>query len=66
MLDKNLIVGVYNEPDHLIEGVKKLKKHGVEIFDCFTRSVMRWVAKYKSTNIFINYVMRNSSFFSVK
>ena len=36
MLDKNLIVGVYNEPDHLIEGVKKLKKHGVEIFDCFT------------------------------
>jgi hypothetical protein len=36
MLDKNLIVGVYNEPDNLIEGVKKLKKHGVEIFDCFT------------------------------
>lgn len=36
MLDKNLIVGIYQEPDSLIDGVTKLRKHGVEVFDCYT------------------------------
>lgn len=36
MLDKNLLVGVYNDPDKLLSVVTKLRKKGVEIFDCFT------------------------------
>lgn len=36
MLDKNLIVGVYQEPDQLIDGVTKLRKNNVEVFDCYT------------------------------
>jgi hypothetical protein len=36
MLRKNLIIGIYTEGDALLEGVGKLRKQGVEIFDCFT------------------------------
>lgn len=36
MLDKNLIIGVYDDADQLIDGVSKLKKNNVEIFDCYT------------------------------
>jgi hypothetical protein len=36
MLRKNLIIGVYKEPDKLIDGVIKLRKQGIEVFDCFT------------------------------
>jgi len=36
MLDKQLIVGVYDSGDKLLETVKKLRKRGVEIFDCYT------------------------------
>jgi predicted flap endonuclease-1-like 5' DNA nuclease len=36
MLDKQLILGVYDNGDSLLTSVKKLKKKGVEIFDCYT------------------------------
>lgn len=36
MLDKQLILGVYDNGDDLLTSVKKLKKKGVEIFDCYT------------------------------
>ena len=36
MLDKNLIVGVYEDPDKLVSSVSKLRKKGVDIFDCYT------------------------------
>ncbi len=36
MLDKNLIVGVYDNEDNLMSTVGRLRKKGVEIFDCFT------------------------------
>lgn len=36
MLDKQLILGVYDDGDKLLSSVKKLKKKGVEIFDCYT------------------------------
>ena len=36
MLDKQLILGVYDNGDDLLTSVKKLRKKGVEIFDCYT------------------------------
>lgn len=36
MLDKNLILGVYDDSDKLMSTVTRLRKKGVEIFDCFT------------------------------
>lgn len=36
MLDKQLILGVYDDGDNILSGVKKLRKKGVEIFDCYT------------------------------
>jgi len=36
MLDKQLILGVYDDGDKLVSAVKKLRKRGVEIFDCYT------------------------------
>ena len=36
MLDKQLILGVYEDGDSILSGVKKLRKKGVEIFDCYT------------------------------
>ncbi|MCB0734402.1 MAG: DUF3341 domain-containing protein [Flavobacteriales bacterium] len=36
MLDKQLIVGVYDNGDSLLSTVQKLKKKGIEIFDCYT------------------------------
>lgn len=36
MLDKQLIVGVYDDGDKLLTAVKKLRKRGIEIFDCYT------------------------------
>ncbi|MFT5725392.1 MAG: hypothetical protein ACI9JN_002517, partial [Bacteroidia bacterium] len=36
MLDKQLILGVYDNGDDLLASVKKLRKKGVEIFDCYT------------------------------
>ncbi len=36
MLDKQLILGVYDNGDDLLTSVKKLRKNGVEIFDCYT------------------------------
>ncbi len=36
MLDKQLILGVYDDGDKLLASVKKLRKKGVEIFDCYT------------------------------
>ena len=36
MLDKQLILGVYDDGDKLLSSVTKLRKKGVEIFDCYT------------------------------
>ncbi|MFT4521379.1 MAG: putative flap endonuclease-1-like 5' DNA nuclease [Bacteroidia bacterium] len=36
MLDKQLILGVYDDGDKLLSAVGKLRKKGVEIFDCYT------------------------------
>lgn len=36
MLDKQLILGVYDDGDKLLSSVSKLRKKGVEIFDCYT------------------------------
>lgn len=36
MLDKQLIVGVYDSGDKLLTSVKKLRSKGIEIFDCYT------------------------------
>lgn len=36
MLDKQLILGVYDNGDDLLTSVKKLRKKGIEIFDCYT------------------------------
>jgi predicted flap endonuclease-1-like 5' DNA nuclease len=36
MLDKKLILGVYDDGDKLLSTVMKLRKKGVEIFDCYT------------------------------
>lgn len=36
MLDKHLLVSVYEDSDHLLSSVTKLRKKGVEIFDCYT------------------------------
>jgi Alternative complex III, ActD subunit len=36
MLDKQLILGVYDSGDRLLETVQKLRKKGIEIFDCYT------------------------------
>ncbi|MBI1305341.1 MAG: DUF3341 domain-containing protein [Bacteroidetes bacterium] len=36
MLDKKLIIGVYDDGDNLLHSVEKLRKRGVEILDCFT------------------------------
>jgi len=36
MLDKKLILGVYDDGDKLLNAVIKLRKKGVEIMDCFT------------------------------
>jgi hypothetical protein len=36
ILEKPLILGVYDDGDKLLHTVQKLRKKGVEIFDCFT------------------------------
>jgi len=36
MLDKQLILGVYDDGDKLLSSVSKLRKKGVEVFDCYT------------------------------
>ncbi|MCB9261410.1 MAG: DUF3341 domain-containing protein [Flavobacteriales bacterium] len=36
MLEKELILGVYDDGDKLLNAVHKLRKKGVEIFDCYT------------------------------
>jgi hypothetical protein len=36
MLDKHLIIGVFDNADSLMHSVQKLRKKGYEIFDCYT------------------------------
>jgi hypothetical protein len=36
MLDKHLILGVFDNPDGVLSSVSKLRKKGYEIFDCYT------------------------------
>lgn len=50
MLDKQLIVGVYDDGDKLLSTVTKLRKKGVEIFDCYTP----WPVHHLDTAMGIN------------